>query len=333
MARITIEDISRQTGLSRGTVSRALNDRPDISRQTKQRVLEACRKLNYLPSHAARSLATGRSFAVAVLVDDLHSVFAASFLRGVLSRAQPAGYAVNVGELNADPEQQQETIQALVGERIDGVLLGTALTGVLAPVLQAALEDRPLVAGAVVEGFACDLLVPDQAEAGRLVARHLLQNSVSELLYVHVSGSAADERLAGFQEVCRQHELDAEAITVELPGDRPINSAIAELVAPRLSGVRAIAATDDFLAIDIMSLCCQAGRLPGRDVAVIGQGNEYVSARITPSLSTVDFCGEEIGRRAMETALQRLGKTRMDAPQAAQISPLLVARESSRTLT
>ncbi len=69
MARITIEDISRQTGLSRGTVSRALNDRPDISRQTKQRVLEACRKLNYLPSHAARSLATGRSFAVAVLVD------------------------------------------------------------------------------------------------------------------------------------------------------------------------------------------------------------------------------------------------------------------------
>ena len=54
MRKVTIEDISRDTGLSRGTVSRALNDRPDISTRTKQRVLETCRKLNYVPSFAAR---------------------------------------------------------------------------------------------------------------------------------------------------------------------------------------------------------------------------------------------------------------------------------------
>ena len=76
MGKVTIEDISRSTGLSRGTVSRALNDRPDISAQTKQRVLEACLRLKYVPSHAARSLATGRRYAVAVLVDDLRTMFA-----------------------------------------------------------------------------------------------------------------------------------------------------------------------------------------------------------------------------------------------------------------
>ena len=331
MAKVTIEDISRRTGLSRGTVSRALNDRPDISKQTKQRVLECCRKLHYAPSHAARSLATGRSLAVAVLLDDLQTVFAASFLRGVLRRAQAAHYAVFATELGTQPEQQRTTIQGLVNERIDSVLVGMPTNEIISATLRETLEDRPVIACAPLEGIDCDLLIPDQAESGRLVARHLLENGTDSLLYVHRSDStAATERLAGFLEICRERGLDPDSITLKLPAEHHLARESREMIKQHLERVTAAAATDDFSAVELLTLCLESGRIPGQDVAIMGQGNERVGDRITPSLTTTDFCAEEIGRRAMETALARLGKTRMDAPQCAYVPPVLITRQSTK---
>lgn len=330
MAKVTIEDISRHTGLSRGTVSRALNDRPDISRQTKQRVLEACRKLNYAPSHAARSLATGRSLGVAVLVDDLQSVFAASFLRGVLGRARAVGYAVHVAELGPDSDQRSEAIRALRRERVDTFLVGAPLPGDLLGALREAVEERPLVACAAIDGLVCDVLSPDHREAGRLAARHLLGEVGGPLLYVHAPRQGGAERLAGFQDVCREHGLAARELTVELPDEPPIHPHTEKVLGERLAGVRAVACGNDFLAIELMFLCYRLGRIPGRDIAILGQGNEPAGARIRPSLSTVDYCGEEIGRRATDTALQRLGRARLDAPQTVLVPPVLVARETTR---
>lgn len=328
MSKVTIEDISRHTGLSRGTVSRALNDRPDISTRTKERVLEACRQLKYRPSHAARSLATGRSYAVAVVVDDLRSVFADAFLRGVLAQAARDCYAVHVSELGADPRAAINQLCAIASERIDSALLATALPPDGVRQLTAALENRPLVACAPIEGATCDVYQPDHVEAGRLVGRHILRDGSADVLYVHAGGAwGAPERLAGFHEICRENNLAPEQVTIEIPGEGRDRLAP---VRDRLRSVRAIAAGDDFLAVELMLLCAEAGRQPGRDITLVGQGNELVGARISPSLTTIDFCGEEVGRRAMDTAIQRIQKTRQDAAQHTRITPLLVVRESSR---
>ena len=329
MSKVTIEDISRHTGLSRGTVSRALNDRPDISTRTKERVLEACKQLKYRPSHAARSLATGRSYAIAVAVDDLRSIFADAFLRGVLTQAARDHYAVHVTELGADPTAAIEQLCVIANERIDSVLLATALPEPEMRQLTAALESRPLVACAPINGVACDVYQPDYAEAGRLVGRHIFRAGGNDVLYVHADTSlGATERLAGFCEICREHQLVPERVTIEIHGEGPDRLA---QVRDRLQNIRALAASDDFLAIELMLLSANLGRQPGRDIAVIGQGNEIAGARISPSLTTVDFCGEEIGRRAMDTAIQRIQKTRQDTPQHTHVTPQLIVRESSRT--
>ncbi|MFQ5805309.1 MAG: LacI family DNA-binding transcriptional regulator [Phycisphaerae bacterium] len=324
MRKVTIEDVSRDTGLSRGTVSRALNDRPDISTRTKQRVLEACQKLNYVPSHAARSLATGRNYAVTVLVDDLRSAFSASFLRGVINRAQEARYAVHVVETGAEP--QPDRLRSFSPERIDGVLNAVPLDASLAGQLRQIVESRVLTSCWPLKGVSCDVLTPDQREAGRMVARLLVGNGSLEILYVHRPTShAAAERLAGFQEVCRERGLDPESVTATIADLDTLDT-----LSPRLERADAIVAIDDFLAVTIMLLCARLGRRAGEDFAVIGHGNEPVGSAIRPSLTTVDFNGEEIGRRTMETVLQRLAQRRMDAPQHTRIAPLLVQRASTR---
>lgn len=332
MGRITIEDISRQTGLSRGTVSRAINDRPDISQRTKQRVLEACRKLHYAPSHAARTLATGRNLAVAVLVDDLRCAMAASFLRGALARAHQAGYAVHVAEARGEVQAQQDAVRAVVGERIDCALVAAPLAAAASAVLEEALEKRPVVACTRLEGLRGDVLLPDHAEAGRLAARHLLGDGRREVLYVHSALAGADDRLAGFRAVCRERGVSSTIVTLDLGSDGPITlNALARLEGP-ISQAVIIAACDDFLAANVLLMCLRQGRVPGRDVAVMGSGNERFGACIAPALTTVDWGGEELGRRAMDVALKRVGPGRMDAPQTQLIPPELVVRESTANL-
>jgi LacI family transcriptional regulator len=330
MAKVTIEDISRYTGLSRGTVSRALNDRPDISQQTKQRVLEACQQLHYVPSHAARSLATGRRYAVAVLVDDLRCGYASSFLRGVIGRARRERYAVHVSELAPEPEEALAHLQTLLNERVDALLLATPLRPELVGRLAEIAGERPTVSSAAVNGVACDILAPDYVEAGRLVARHLLETRTEGLLYVHETGcEGASQRLVGFRAACAAAGLNAQEIVVEVP---PRHGAAADRlheVRARLGAVRGIATSDDFLAVEVMLLCAQDGRKPGTDVALIGQGNELIGGRMSPGLTTIDFCGEEIGRRALDTALQRVSHSRQDAPEHTLVPPVLVLRETS----
>ncbi len=324
MRKVTIEDISRDTGLSRGTVSRALNDRPDISTQTKQRVLEVCRKLKYVPSHAARSLATGRNYAVAALVDDLRSAFAASFLRGVINRAQQAHYVVHVIETGVNPSPEQ--LGSISPERIDGALNAVPLDTSRAGRLKQIMENRVLTSCWPLEGVACDVLTPDQTEAGRMAARFLVRNGARELLYVHrPTANGAAERLAGFQEICRESGLDPESATATIDDMNTLDT-----LAPRLERAEAVVATDDFLAITLMLLGTRLGHKPGENLAVIGYGNEAAGSEIHPTLTTIDFNGEEIGRRTMETVLQRLGRERSDAPRQTRIAPLLVERGTTR---
>jgi len=191
------------------------------------------------------------------------------------------------------------------------------------------LGDRPLVAATVMAQ--ADVLTPDYAEAGRLAARHVLDRAGHDILYVHEAGSpGADLRRAGFEEVCRGAGVDAGRLVIELPergaaGDRY------GAVRSRIGQVRGLAASTDFLALDLMLVACESGRMPGRQMAIMGQGNELAGALVSPALTTIDFAGEEIGRRAMDLALQRVGKVRQDAPQQVLVPPMLIERESTRS--
>jgi DNA-binding LacI/PurR family transcriptional regulator len=330
MSKVTIEDISRHTGLSRGTVSRALNDRPDISQATKQRVLESCRELNYVPSHAARSLATGRRYAVAVLVDDLRTGFSTAFLRGVLARAQDARYAVHVADRTGLDDAGLMHLSSLLNERVDALLATAVMDDGRWQSLREPLGQRPLVTTTALGNIGCDVLSPDNTESGRLVARHILRAGRGAV-YVHATGNAAfDLRRQGFEEVCRESGMNPGEMIVEV-GPRGTPNRLAGM-SDRISSAAAIAASDDFLATEIMMRCYHSGRTPGRDVAVMGQGNECVGEAIEPGLATVDLHGEEIGGRAMEIALQRITGARQDAAQQTLVAPSVVARASIANL-
>lgn len=323
MRKVTIEDISRETGLSRGTVSRALNDRPDISAATKKVVVEACKKLNYVPSHTARSLATGRNLALAVVVHAM-DCFAVALLRGVLAAAEEARYSVTLIELPIEPEAREHRIRSLSAERIDGVIVACPLDPPHAALLAETVEERGLAGAVRLDGCTCDLFLPDDAEAGRLAARTLARAS-RKLAYIRRAGDArAEQRWTAFRDAAR--ELGAEAAELAVATGAECSGAIAS------HPDAAFAASDDRLALAAAVSLAQAGRSVGSGAALLGWGNEPFAADLPTPLSTIDPGGVECGSRAAKALLSRLVKDRLDAPQVTLVAPTLIERSSTRSL-
>src|ERR1044072_2776309 len=89
---VTLEDIARALNVSKMTVSRAINDHPEISRATRERILETARKMHYRPNQFARALTTSHSHLLGIVVPDLMHSYFAEICRGIEAHARPAGY-------------------------------------------------------------------------------------------------------------------------------------------------------------------------------------------------------------------------------------------------
>lgn len=329
MAKVTIEDISRLTELSRGTVSRALNDRPDISEKTKQRVLEACRQLNYVPSQVARSLATGRNYAIAAVVTDLTSAFEAGVVRGLAAQAEKDRYSIQLVELGRDEAAVLRRWQSLSAGRIDGIALIAAPGRSLDAAMEAGRVDRTLVSCWPRAGLSADVVTPDHMAAGALAARFTIERQLRPCLSLRgpltPDARARAEAFDGAMSAAGQREAVRTIQIGEGGWESPdIRNA--------LRSAAVVHCDSDELAAQALVELTALGRRCGGDVALIGYGNTPISASLSPAITTIDPCAEEIGRRIMTTLLQRIQGGRVDSPSTVGVAPRLIERASTRHL-
>lgn len=325
MAKVTIDVISRKTGLSRGTVSRAINNRPDISHEAKQRVLEVCRELQYVPSHAALSLATGKNYSVAVLVPDFSS-HTAGLLRGIAARSGEERYSVSVTELSGAADEIRSRLLRVGAERIDGVLLAAPMTPALIEHLRRSDEARPVVAFLTLDRVRADVVAPDFREAGRLIARTLITVGLPAMFVVADGDIGAAEMVRGFKETCRSAAIDPEPILLRNLFPTPDAGPEPGDWVRRIRETRAIAGTSDRLIFHLLLWSAHFDRLPDDEVVLIGVGNEPLGEQLPRAISSIDLRLGEIGRAGMGILLQRIARTRHDAHQTQMITPQLVAR-------
>ncbi len=319
--KVTIDDIARETELSRGTVSRAMNDRPDISRATKQRVLQACRKLNYAPSFAARCLATGRGFALIALVRDLRDPHAAAILSGAVRRAGTAGYLIHPVELPDSPEEAGSAIERFVSGRVDGVLVCEPLSEAAHHTLTEVIGARPVLHTYEAPPNA-SFVAPDWREAGRAAARFVSRNGQKRVLFVDDGVRAAARE--GFLESTAAEHVHVEAVSAESVRHGP------RAFGERLEGADGIVTVGVSAARTACLAAAGAGCWPGRQISILSIGDGPCATHIRPTLSAIDVNPSEIGARATEGILKRLDGEAHAPGTAELVGPRLIERESTR---
>jgi LacI family transcriptional regulator len=328
---VTLADIARELGVSKMTVSRAINNHPLINPETRARVLEVARRLNYQPNQHARALATNRSHLIGVVVPDLMHSYFAEIYRGVEAIARPLGYRNLICNTDEDAAKELDETEALL-PRTDGLIVASSL-----PPGKVGFYKRILKEGAKVvfidrrlKGLNCPVVMTDDVQVGVLATEHLI--SLGHRRIGHLRGttaSTAEGRFEGYRRALEKHRLPLDAALVrdcgfsERDGYESTRRWLAEGKVPG-----AIFAVNDPAAIGAMQALEEAGRRVGRDVAVVGGGNIHYGDMLRVPLTTVSWSRSEMGQQAARLLLQLIeGQT--PGKRQVVLPPELIVRSSS----
>lgn len=330
---VTIGDVAATAGVSRQTVSRAINGKGEISAETRERVLAAVRALGYRPSSIARGLKTSRTLTIGLVVPDIANPFFAELARGAAAVALSEGYGVLLCNTDEDPAQEWAVLRLLEDHRVDGLVLCSSRLD--EDSLSAAVARwRPLVLVNRTPAQALPGLgvvrVADR-EGARQVVRFLHGLGHRRIAFVGGMGASQSSRArrAGYRLGLEDLGLAApdEWVADAAPTVAGGRTAAAALLAQQ-HGLSALIAFNDLVAVGCLQ-ACQAARLavPG-DVSVVGWDDIVFAPYLSPPLTTVRLPKQEIGARAMTLLLALLGAPEQ-TPEPLELPGELVVRQTT----
>lgn len=327
---VTISEIARRANVSKTTVSRVLNGRPDVDERTAERVRRLVAELGYVPSANARALANGRARCIGLLVPSLELPWFLELLRGVADEAEAAGYTLALHTV-ARGESSLATFASQVAARvIDGLVAVTphGLRGYLAVLIErrfpvVLIDDE-------THGLDAPLVWATDRAGGASATSHLLGQGKAPVAAITGPLDSIGSRLRfdGYREALAAAGSPMDPTLVR-EGDWTIAggaAAMADLLKAR-PDVRGVFAANDLMAIGALRAAHAAGReVPGH-LAVVGYDDIPVASQTIPALTTVRQPLYEMGRDAARRVLESIGNGA--APANPTIHPTtLVVRES-----
>lgn len=334
---VRLKDIAEQLGLSVVTVSKAMQDYPDVSPATRRRVLRKSRELGYQPNWVARSLVTRRSRTIGMVLPHLRHSFFQEVYEALVERLAPDGYTVLMGVTLDDPAAEEREIRHLLARQVDALLLASARPPHdPGPIAELAAGSTPLILlDRSFPGLQADFIGVDDRAVARLAVEHLIAQGRRRI--AHVRGpnlSTAVLRLEGYREALADRSLPIhEHWIVEAPrGDSDAAAKIEDLLSadPRPD---AVFCYNDPAAAAVMRAAFQLGLAVPEDLAIVGAGAMRYSDLFLRPLTTVDQKSREVGEKTAERILSLLSAERKPRPTVWTAEPTLIVRQSSGGLS
>ena len=311
MKNPTLHDVAREARVSVSTVSRVLNDQPFVRAEVRERVLSASQELGYRPDVAARSMRTGTTGAVGLVVSDISNALFASIARAADSAFQPRGYALMVANSANDAEHEAELITAFRQRRLDGLIIATAdecapgLAERIGSFQAAVLLDRD------VSGSRADAVLSDHATGLAEAIRHLA--GLGHRRIALIAGTPAQrgsrvriqtycDELASLG-IARDDALCRIGESTAADGYR----ALTDVLALKNPPTAVIAANNQLFAGFFSAIRDLGLRLPD-DLSVVACEETELTALHAPPLDVVRRDMDELGRTAAELLLARLDR-------------------------
>jgi LacI family repressor for deo operon, udp, cdd, tsx, nupC, and nupG len=327
MSKMT--DVARLAGVSTATVSRVLAGGDKVANIKKEKVMKAIEQLNYKPNRLASNLRTLKSKTIVAVVRDISKSFFSDIIRGIEDVAYEQNYKVLLGDINNDPNRENDYIKLYNEKLVDGVILiGTRNT---ADALLKLTEGIPVVlASEFLDRIDLPKVSIDNIASSRQAADHLIGLGHKRIGFI--SGPMdiviCRDRMEGYRQGMLEHGLPVDEDLIH-EGDWSIESGY-EMAAKMLTlGQRptAIFASNDDMAFGVIKCVKDRGLRVPQDVSVVGFDNISMASILEPSLTTVSQPRYEIGAKAMELLLQLIKGEQVTQRQYTLQSKLVI-RES-----
>ena len=327
MAYITLKNIAEIAGVSVNTVSRALNGKPDVNENTRQKILEVARKLGYVPNRSALSLKRQKTHIVGVIIEDNANPFWAEVLKGVESAAKRHGYHVILVNTSRNYQDEVEGIQMLLERRVDGILIAPNQEKYDDLIELKRLGVPFVIMGRHIREFESldiPMVYSDEVKGGYTATKHLIERGCKRIAFIGAQSynTASIERCIGYKEALKEAGIEVNEDLVKTGGIEIEGGykSVMELLENRIR-FDGIFAYNDLMAFGVLKALKEVKmKVPG-DVKVVGYDDIPYSSIITPSLTTVRIKKQMMGK----SAFQILSETR----KTVVLSTKLVVRKSS----
>jgi DNA-binding LacI/PurR family transcriptional regulator len=316
-------DVARLAGVSHQTVSRVVNDHPNVAPQTRDNVLAAISQLAYRPNAAARTLVTRRTHTLGVISCDTDLVGPASMLNAI-EQAAAGTYFVSVASLPAlDHSAALDAVERLLGQGVEGVIVIAPSTSAVAALIGMPAEV-PLVAIGCGTSAPLASVANDNAAGGISATQFLLSLGHQ---CVHLVGGPATSLDAQERAACWRRALTSAGVLppAVIVGDWSSRSGYAAGRALAATpGVTAVLCLNDQMALGVIRAMSEAGRAVPDDVSVVGFDDIPEAEFFRPPLTTVRQDFPELGRQALRLLVQKIAGADADGPQQPVGTELIV---------
>ncbi len=333
---VTIKDIARELRISTATVSRAFRDTFDVSAETREKVLNKGKELNYRPNFNARGLVNNRSHNIAIILPTITNYYFSTVITGIQTIAYESDYNIILYVTGESKDREILIAQTLSLSSIDGLLVCVTSESDHCDHLREVMDSGvPMVFfDRAAEMENTSRVTQNDFEGGFMAVEHLVSQGYKKI--AHIGGPAglsfSRERLNGYLAALKKYKLafsDDWIIQSEfsqLSGQQDTE----QLLRNKKNRPDAIFAVNDRKAIGAMLALKEAGIQIGKDIGVVGFTNDPMSAIISPGLTTVEEPALEVGKQSCELLLKHISKRNFQARNVVLNGKLIVRESTTR---
>jgi len=337
--KVTIRDVAAAAGVSHQTVSRVINNRPDVAEETRRRVWQVIEELRYQPSAIARSLIQQRSFTLGVVIAGLKYVGPSRTLNGITKQSEEMGYTLLLKELpRFDTNDVEPLLNSLRARQVDGIIWAVPEVGSNRDWLHSQSPEFPIPMIFLTMQTRSDLFVVsvDNYTGGRTATEHLLAQGYQHI--GHISGPLdwweARQRKAGWQDALS--EAGIQVADHHWESGNWSSASGEQAIRKLLDGypeMEAVFVGNDQMALSVLQVACQKDFQVPQDLAVVGFDGIPEAAYYWPPLTTVHQDQQKLGCTAVRELVQIIEASQKDEaviePKTISLQPKLIVRESS----
>jgi LacI family transcriptional regulator len=328
--KTTITDVAKLAGVSMKTVSRVLNNEPNVAKATRDRVMKAASELQYTPNLAARGLASSRSYLIALIYDNPSPNYISNLQRGAVEACRNHGYHLVLAPITAEEAGRPDVEHELRRLGVDAVVLAPPLSA-SKPLLNA-LDKLGLPYAVVAPAFPTSgpSVRIDDVEAARVMTHHLIDLGHRDIAFILGPSTHAStgKREKGFRKAMQEANIDLPESRI-LTGNFTVQSgadAVREMLRHPETRPTAIFALNDDMAAGVMRVAARFGiAMPGQ-LSVCGFDDTPIAQAVWPKLTTVSHPIKDMGCLAVK---KLIGKSPTEETASDLLDFELVIRDST----
>ncbi len=335
--KLTMEDIAKICGVARSTVHAVFTNKPWVTEKTRNKVMDVVQKLNYSPCPIAKTLASGLSGLVGVVIRDLTNPFYDQFLERVEDLLKD--YVIVYFNTRHDPRREARAVETLMGYRADGLIIAPARPELgTTHLTNWVRQGRALVSMDRLTGTDSNFVDLNDRHIGYMAAEHLFSHGHRRVCFFAGPRQREhhdDERVVGFKMCMLDYGIDpydCDTIRVGLGWENGYRAA-SKLLAHNRDAFTAIICGNDYVAGGVYKAAHGHGvRIPD-DLSVIGCDDIDLASVLGPSLTTINLNVRDIGEKVALTLLEQIRGGEDFKCVSIPVSPVLVERESVKSLS